>query len=76
MSVDIENNSRQVLKRLSKIKNTMVALNPLVKFPSLSADNKVDDTVTYVDETFTSHYPNNILFSKSKMLIYQCYELI
>ncbi|KAF0768430.1 putative serine/threonine-protein kinase isoform X2 [Aphis craccivora] len=65
MSVDIENNSRQVLKRLSKIKNTMVALNPLVKFPSLSADNKVDDTVTYVDETFTSHYPNNILFSKN-----------
>lgn len=65
MSVDIENNSRQVLKRLSKIKNTMVALNPLVKCPSLSADNKVDDTATYVDETFTSHYPNNILFSKN-----------
>lgn len=76
MSLDIENDSRQVLKRLSRIKNTMVALNPLVKIPSLSADNKVDDTATYVDETFISRHPNNILFSKSKMLIYQCYELI
>jgi len=76
MSVDIENESRQVLKRLSKIKNTMVALNPLVKFPSLSEDNKLDDTASYVDETFTSHHLNNILFSKSKMLIHQCYELI
>ncbi|XP_050056040.1 uncharacterized protein LOC114125811 isoform X3 [Aphis gossypii] len=65
MSADIENDSRQLLKRLSKIKNTMVALNPLVKFPSLSADNKVDDTATYVDKTFTSHHPNNILFSKN-----------
>ncbi|KAE9537684.1 hypothetical protein AGLY_006707, partial [Aphis glycines] len=65
MSADIENDSRQLLKRLSKIKNTMVALNPLVKCPSLSADNKVDDTATYVDETFTSHHPNNILFSKN-----------
>lgn len=69
MSVDIENNSQQVLKRLSKIKNTIVALNPLVKFPSVSADNKVDDTATCVDETLTSHHPNNILYSKSKMLI-------
>lgn len=70
MSADIENDSRRLLKRLSKIKNTMVALNPLVKFPNLSADNKVDDTATYVDKTFTSHHPNNILFSKSKMLIH------
>jgi len=69
LSIDIENDSCQVLKRLSKIKNTIVALNPLVKCPNLSADNKVDDTATYVDKTFTSHHPNNILFSKSKISI-------
>uniref|UniRef100_A0A2S2NHD7 Uncharacterized protein n=1 Tax=Schizaphis graminum TaxID=13262 RepID=A0A2S2NHD7_SCHGA len=63
MSVEIENSSRQVLKRLTKIKNTIVALNPLVEFPYLSADNKLDDTATCVDENLTNHLPNNILVS-------------
>jgi len=69
MSVEIENSSRQVLKRLTKIKNTIVALNPLVEFPNLSADNKLDDTATHVHENLTNHHPNNILISKGKMLI-------
>ncbi|XP_060835044.1 putative uncharacterized protein DDB_G0286901 [Rhopalosiphum padi] len=64
MSVEIENSSRQVLKRLTKIKNTIVALNPLVEFPNLSADNKLDDTATHVHENLTNHHPNNILISK------------
>ncbi|XP_025203785.1 putative uncharacterized protein DDB_G0282133 isoform X2 [Melanaphis sacchari] len=65
MSVEIENNSHQLLKRLDKIKNTIVALNPLVEFPNLSADNKLDDTTTYNDENFKNHHPNNNLFSKN-----------
>jgi len=69
MSVEIENNSHQVLKRLTKIKNSIVALNPLVEFPNLPTENKFDDTAKYVDENIINHHPSNILSSKSKKLI-------
>lgn len=69
MSVEIENNSRQVLNRLTKIKNSIVALNPLVEFPNLPTDNKLDDAAKYVDENLTNHHPSNILSSKSKILM-------
>lgn len=69
MSVEIENNSLQVLKRLTKIKNSIVALNPLVEFPNLLTDNKLDDLAKYVDGNLTNHHPSNILSSKSKILI-------
>ncbi|XP_060862265.1 metacaspase-2-like isoform X2 [Metopolophium dirhodum] len=66
MSVEIENNSRQVLNRLTKIKNSIVALNPLVEFPNLPTDNKLDDAAKYVDENLTNHHPSNILSSKNQ----------
>lgn len=66
MSNEIENNSRRVLKRLTKIKNSIVALNPSVELPDLSSDNKLGDAA-YVDENLTNHHPNNILYSKSKI---------
>jgi len=69
MSVEIENNSRQVLKRLNKIKNSIMGLNPLVEFPNLPANNKLDDAPKYVNENLTHHSPSNNLFSKSKILI-------
>eukprot|EP00102_Acyrthosiphon_pisum_P021137 XP_016658347.1 PREDICTED: probable serine/threonine-protein kinase DDB_G0283337 [Acyrthosiphon pisum] len=65
ISVEIENNSRQVLNRLTKIKNSIVALNPLVEFPNLPTDNKLDDAVQYVDENLKNHHPSNILSSKN-----------
>jgi len=69
MSVEIENNSRQVLKRLTKIKNSIMGLNPMVEFPNLPADNKLDNATKYVNENLTNHPPINNLFSKSKILI-------
>lgn len=69
MSVEIENNSHQVLNRLTKIKNSIVALNPLVEFPNLPTDNKLDDAVKCVDENLTNYHPSNIISSKSKILI-------
>jgi len=69
MSVEIENNSRQVLNRLTKIKNTIVALNPLVEFPNLLTDNKLNDIPKYVDGNLINNHPRNILSSKSKILI-------
>jgi len=69
MSVEIENNSRQVLNRLTKIKNSIVALNPLVEFPNLPTDNKLDDAVKCDDENLTNYHPSNIISSKSKILI-------
>ncbi|XP_022168201.1 MATH and LRR domain-containing protein PFE0570w-like isoform X2 [Myzus persicae] len=65
MSVDIENNSRQVLKRLSKIKNSIMALNPMVEIPNLPVNNKLDDAAKYVDESHTNHHPSNILSPKN-----------
>jgi len=72
MSVEIENNSRQVLKRLSKIKNSIMALNPLVEIPNLPANNKLD-AEKYDGKSRTNHHPSNILLSKSKISIQQCF---
>ncbi|CAI6343996.1 unnamed protein product [Macrosiphum euphorbiae] len=66
MSVEIENNSHQVLNRLTKIKNSIVALNPLVEFPNLPTDNKLDDAVKCVDENLTNYHPSNIISSKNQ----------
>lgn len=68
MSVEIENNSRQVLERLTRIKNSIVALNPSVEFPNFSVNNTIDDAAKYVDENLTNRDgPNHILYSKSNI---------
>ncbi|XP_015363595.1 PREDICTED: uncharacterized protein LOC107161627 [Diuraphis noxia] len=64
ISLEIDNNSRKVLKRLTKIKKSIMGLNPLLEFPNLSAD-KLDDAPKYVNENFTDHPPSNNLFSKN-----------
>jgi len=46
-----------------------MGLNPLVEFPNLPADNKLDDAPKYANENLTNHPPSNNLFSKSKISI-------
>lgn len=58
-----------MLKRITKIKNSIMGLNPLVEFPNLPADNKLDDAPKYANENLTNHPPSNNLFSKSKISI-------
>lgn len=49
MSVEIENNSHQVIKRLIKIKNSILSMKPSMELPNLSEYDKLSDH-EYADE--------------------------
>lgn len=68
MSEEIENNSRHVLKRLTKIKNSILAMNPSMEFrDTISEDNQFDNTTAkHVDKNPTNLQANDNIYSKSK----------
>lgn len=65
VSVEIENNSRQVLKRLNTIKKTILTLNPLKEFPIHSENGQFDNKTKISCENSTHCDPNNTFQTKS-----------
>lgn len=67
MSVEIENNNQQLLKRLNKIKKTILDMNPSIEFQNISDVNQHEVKAKYVDESLTSCHPNDTFHIKSNL---------
>lgn len=74
MATEIENNAHQLLKRIDKIKYSILTMNPSIECPDLSNNLKEPGNVTLYAQKITNRHPNIIKDTKSKYICYDVYD--
>lgn len=68
MSVEIENDSRQIIKRLDKIKKKILSKDHTMVLPNFSENNK-HDSEQFVDRNNTNNHIKDISYSKGDYIL-------
>lgn len=66
MSIEIEKNSCQVLKRLNNIKNSILSMNSSLGFLDLPKDNELNEITKCTGNNSTYCYPDDNINLKGK----------